>query len=470
MANFAVYSNSTGYAKAYITAPNSSRLNFTLFGFNGNSTLVGNLVGWWPLEEGYGNTVYDLGTHSNNGVFNSPSWSTLANQTNIAAASFNGANSYVTATIQSNIWHALTLSFWMDPATLVSQQNFLDVGTGASVIEPYSPSNIFHCYTPSADLSSGVTLSTGTWYHLVCAYNGSKLFAYVNGALKASTALSSYSLTGNSIFIGSSMTPNYFTQGLFSDVQLYNTTLSAAQVQRLYQEGIAGSPIGNAGLAGWWPLSYTANDFSGNNNVGTPSNVVYNNVAYPAPANSVNVASFNGIGSYVAIPSSGVSFNGKSSISIVAWIDPSSFPADPDFSTIVTKSAAYYLQLTSAGKPAAYLQNVNSGYFYSPSAVASNTWSQVAFTYSGSKETLYVNGQAVNSITASGTITDTGNNYLGIGANLNTGGTPYTSYNRRFNGLIADVQVYNAPLTAQQVQQLYLQGLPMYNKLNVTFG
>jgi hypothetical protein len=480
-ANFATYSNSTGYVKAYINAPNVSRLNFTLFGFNGNSTTVGNLVGWWPLEEGYGNTVYDLSARNNNGIFNGPAWAPLANQTNIAVASFNGVSSYVNLganIVIPNTARGLTFGAWIMLSQGGVQQDVISRAAATSDLLEIQTTNAVrlnvHLSTTDANINTGsFTLSTGRWYYIAGTYNVSagNAYIFVNGVQEASGSGSGNLVdTGDTVYAGSLGGTSRFFNGIISNVQIYSTPLSASQVASLYSEGIAGTPIANAGISGWWPSAYSTNDYSGNGNFGTPTNVVYINAALSAPANTLSAASFNGVGSYVGVPSSGVAFNGKSAISITAWVYPSTFPADPDFSTIATKYAAYYLQLTPAGQPAAYLQGVNSGYFYSPSAVAGNTWSQVGFTYNGAVEVLYINGQATNTIAASGAITDTGNNYLGIGANLNTAGGLYAGYNRRFNGLIADVQVYNAPLTAQQMQQLYLQGLPLYDKLNVTFG
>jgi hypothetical protein len=63
--------------------------------------------------------------------------------------------------------------------------------------------------------------------------------------------------------------------GLIANVQIYNTSLSANEVQALYQEGIGGAPIDLHNLVGWWPLNGNANDYSGNGNNGVPANVVY---------------------------------------------------------------------------------------------------------------------------------------------------------------------------------------------------
>jgi hypothetical protein len=56
---------------------------------------------------------------------------------------------------------------------------------------------------------------------------------------------------------------DYFT-GSIADVQIYNTTLSAAEIKALYQEGVGGAPIRLQNLAGWWPLNGDARDYSGN--------------------------------------------------------------------------------------------------------------------------------------------------------------------------------------------------------------
>ncbi len=68
---------------------------------------------------------------------------------------------------------------------------------------------------------------------------------------------------------------NFFS-GMISNVQVYNTSLSANEVQALYQEGIGGAPTNLQNLVGWWPLNGNANDYSGNGNNGVPtSGVIY---------------------------------------------------------------------------------------------------------------------------------------------------------------------------------------------------
>ncbi|MEM3247643.1 MAG: LamG-like jellyroll fold domain-containing protein [Candidatus Micrarchaeaceae archaeon] len=66
----------------------------------------------------------------------------------------------------------------------------------------------------------------------------------------------------------------YFN-GSIANVQLYNTSLSASEIQALYQEGIGGAPIDLQNLIGWWPLNGDTNDYSGNGNNGVPSSITF---------------------------------------------------------------------------------------------------------------------------------------------------------------------------------------------------
>ncbi len=51
-------------------------------------------------------------------------------------------------------------------------------------------------------------------------------------------------------------------------MQVYNASLSASEVQALYQEGIGGAPVKPQNIVAWWPLNGDAKDYSGNNNGG----------------------------------------------------------------------------------------------------------------------------------------------------------------------------------------------------------
>jgi hypothetical protein len=60
-----------------------------------------------------------------------------------------------------------------------------------------------------------------------------------------------------------------------ANIQVYNTSLDASEVESLYNEGIGGAPIDLQHLVGWWPLNGNANDYSGNGNAGTLNRIVF---------------------------------------------------------------------------------------------------------------------------------------------------------------------------------------------------
>jgi len=136
----------------------------------------------------------------------------------------------------------------------------------------------------SVDLVDTGTLNPNTWNQVavVVLRGTNRILFYVNGALSSNTDSSAVpgSLTNPAItlYLGSALggTAGFRVfNGLLSNVQLYNASLTANQIQALYLEGIGGAPMKLQNLAGWWPLNGNANDYSGNGNNGVPSNVVF---------------------------------------------------------------------------------------------------------------------------------------------------------------------------------------------------
>jgi len=120
-------------------------------------------------------------------------------------------------------------------------------------------------------------LNIGTWYFLAGVWNPQTktITLYINGQ---------FSSSGTSGATPANFTPPgptyYFVipgaaggiglgiKAEMSNAQIYNTSLSANDIQALYLEGIGGAPIDLQNLVGWWPLNGNANDYSGNDNNG----------------------------------------------------------------------------------------------------------------------------------------------------------------------------------------------------------
>ncbi|MEM3247640.1 MAG: LamG domain-containing protein [Candidatus Micrarchaeaceae archaeon] len=119
-------------------------------------------------------------------------------------------------------------------------------------------------------------LMPGIWYAVGFTFNGFAVNDYVNGQLYCSVAYtSSIPISSDPLAFGGPLDGDGYVNGSLANVQIYNTSLSASEIQALYQEGIGGAPIDLQNLGGWWPLNGNANDYSGNGNNGVPSNVMF---------------------------------------------------------------------------------------------------------------------------------------------------------------------------------------------------
>ncbi len=133
----------------------------------------------------------------------------------------------------------------------------------------------------AANSGTGTALAAKTWDFLVgtTSYSGSTwtLTVYVNGAYSSQGSGTSFTFNNNQVMGINAESNGGFplTAGsAIANVQVYNSSLSANEIQALYLEGIGGAPLVLQNLVGWWPLNGNANDYSGNNNNGVPVNGV----------------------------------------------------------------------------------------------------------------------------------------------------------------------------------------------------
>ena len=196
-------------------------------------------------------------------------------------AQFNGASSYILISSGPTLnYNPVTLTSWIYQTNQCSSQCVITIGHttggywgGGLVTRPNQIVSIFD--GAGAEVPNDI-ISAGQWYFVAGSYDGSTIKLYVNGQFISSTTPNS--ITPNSITgvgIGSYLDGSQFFQGSITNVQIYNTSLSANDVAALYYEGIGGAPQNTQNLVGWWPLNGNANDYSGNNNNGAAVNVVY---------------------------------------------------------------------------------------------------------------------------------------------------------------------------------------------------
>ncbi len=152
----------------------------------------------------------------------------------------------------------------------------------------------FEVWDPTANSRETVyfpAVATNTWEFVAGTFviGSPGVISYTNGVQSQTATLDSYAPSQNAIVLGATGTnPQCGTAPPFqvANIQLYNTTLSTAEVQALYQEGIGGAPVRPQNIVGWWPLNSNANDYSGNSNDGQIVSIGYSSSwssGYSAP-------------------------------------------------------------------------------------------------------------------------------------------------------------------------------------------
>jgi hypothetical protein len=200
-------------------------------------------------------------------------------------ASFSGLNSYVNIVPQSTLpTSALTVTAWIYSTGGSGYHAIVSAMTG-----PYTgafdlSTNINNWQVGNGILTSRVSsgsIQNGQWYFLAGVYTANNnIVAYLNGVPGTPASILGSISYANSycgqIRIGQRCDSSAnFYNGIISNVQIYNISLDQSQIQALYNEGFGGAPINPQGLVGWWPLNGDSKDYSGNNNHGTATNVVF---------------------------------------------------------------------------------------------------------------------------------------------------------------------------------------------------
>jgi hypothetical protein len=213
------------------------------------------LYAWWKLDEGKGLVAADASGNKRDGGLKTgdtgkkpedgalkvgPTWINAAGR---AALSFDGVDDIVEfPTTLEDLTLPFSIAFWVNPA---AQQN----GT-ANIFGNHPPGIVmqndnggnrfgFHYYTASQNCApEPVDLTAGQWQHVAIVCDGEKAFCYLNGVEKSSVAAKGdFQPNPDLTFrLGQGYETGRFFRGLLSDVRIYRTALSPADVQAVMKK------------------------------------------------------------------------------------------------------------------------------------------------------------------------------------------------------------------------------------------
>lgn len=449
------------------------------------------LKGYWSFNGAdiSGTTAFDRSGAGNNGTLtNSPQ--VIAGKNAQALQFFpNGSDSNAYVTMGDPSSGALdfgsgdfSVSFWMKGAGYSSQGSSVNIpvskknsnaGGTAGYSFRYTSSNqmIFTIGNGSSDFE--ITAPTATaadnqWHHYLGVRSGSTSYFYIDQALVGSTSVSGSTSSSDIFAVGDDSGTQRNVNAVIDEVRVYNTALTAAQIQALYALGQSdkfnssvSQPQGtgrlDSGLAGYWRLDdgsgTSATDSSTNGNTGTLTNSPTWTTGQIGGALN-NVRSNN---SYVSIPDSSA-LDLTQAVTLSAWVQGNGNWTDPtEANAIIAKNGYgtfeernYYLAVNTSGN-LRFQFNTNgvSGTATSSTTLSIGTWYFVSATYDRQNIKLYING-ALNTTVAE-TDAMVANAYAAsIGSMRITGG----SYGY-WNGPIDEVRIYNRALAENEIAELY---------------
>jgi large repetitive protein len=228
------------------------------------------------------------------------------------------------------------------------------------------------------------------------------------------------------------------------------STANTFTVSSPYRTAVMGDNPG-----GYWRLGEasgtTAVDETGTN-PGTYQNGVVLGQPGALSTDGSTAASFDGVNDIVTVPSN-ASLNATTGVTAEAWVKRTSSGV---WQNIVAKpgngataSQNYALWINTTNRPVAYFGNGSSSIGVTSTTVLDTNWHHVAATYDNATAKIYVDGVLTASASSSVQLTaSTGS--------LVIGRTPDNV--RIFGGLLDEVAVYRAALTAARIQAHYNAG------------
>jgi hypothetical protein len=327
-------------------------------------------------------------------------------------------------------------------------------------------------YGGSYNIDSSADISTGVWYHVAATYDGTTVKLYINGTLDTSSTISLNSFTYSVTCIGelyySPTTSTRHFDGYLDDLALFNTTLSAADITKIYN-GTApnGKPNDltlaasydtsnqDQNLVGYWRMGddssdtasangsiATITDSSGNGNDATQS-TASSQPTFKALAQSVGTTlSFDGSNDYLTVTqNSDINITGDLTVS--AWVRLSQISG---YNAVLTKRAVsgsmnYQFTINSSGKIG--LGHSGGSWVYDTNSLTVDTWHHVAATVSSGTVQFYIDGVAKSS--------DTGLTITGDTNDLTIGATVGYNY---FSGTINEVAIFSTALSTSDITSL----------------
>ena len=197
------------------------------------------VVGIWLLDEGKGDVAEDASENGHKGTITQGKWE---------KGKFDGALEIKkggTVTIpldKGTIIDKVTFILWLQFTDIGGQQNYFSIWDQSNNrYVPYkNGGNLLRSWTNTWDISSGVTVKAGTWYHVANVYDGKTGSIYINGEEKVSQAVPKFELQDQdqTAWLATDKGTGFLSACIMDDVGLFNDALTEDEIQDIMNDGI----------------------------------------------------------------------------------------------------------------------------------------------------------------------------------------------------------------------------------------
>ena len=415
-------------------------------------TLLGQFVTYSPGKYGQG-----ISSYNNPSIYNSPCYITY------------NLSPVITETT------GFTLSCWVNmsqlPAagsrmTFVNLSNGTGYGQGAWLSYDRYGSGTFAIYYENTGVSFtasnyNLVASVGTWYHICGKIERGTATIYVNGVAGTPQSYTTTGISYNKLYVLCHNQGVNVPEGLIGtldDLRIYNTALTAAQVQSVYSSQGAPAPgpvMPQPQYA--WDFNGTTTPYIGSATASVTGSVSYSAGKYIQAVNITNspTGTPNTGTNYITWTNYGT-FNPSVGVTACFWINLNALPASGQQSIPLwmrgsAVNSAVFITLTPTYWGAAYTDGTNYYVPTSSTPLSTGVWYHLTVVVGAGTVVGYQNGVQIASPVAFSNPLDV-SGFLYLGGNGNYAPT---------SAIYDDLRIYNTALTSVQVNDIYnQQGVP----------
>lgn len=388
-----------------------------------------------------------------------------------------GTESYATTSWRQDAGKALSLNG--SSAVAVAAPTDLPLGNAPRTIEAWVQATGFNDGTYNGILSYGDRSQVGTgqllsirsnrwissaqwwndlvqqqgplmaqaWSHVAYVWDGTNRRLYIDGREVAIDAPAPFSTAAGELRIGATdLSGRYFT-GMIDDVRVYGYARTPAQLRKNVDQSISYA---------FTMATDTTDSGPNKTSLGTKAGGVTATADRKGAADSAIALDGAGGTQFQIFP---VSALGKSrAYTVSVWVKPTAAAAGTIVHTSVEQNGGpgdwciSMLGLDTSGKPVATSWAPGTVAATADDAVAADTWTHLATTYSDGSLKLYVNGVLKKTAVQAAYASSSRPTYVTLGtANNGTNCSGHSLMNANFTGAVDDFKVFDRELSAAEI-------------------